>query len=124
RHGPRIVHAMALKDPARAERVADRMRNFPDELQKLSFHHAYALGMIALATADTDKAGARERIDAAFSELAALAKEGRQAFANREDAASVAAALLPVVERIDPGLVPEYFWRAASWRGRLPTSLA
>ncbi len=117
RHGPRIVHAMALKDPARARRIADRMATFPDEVRTFPFHHPYALGMMALALADTDKAAARALLEESYRELAGLAKEGRRAFQDMEDAAVVAAALLPVAERIDPSLVPGYFWRAASWRG-------
>ncbi len=38
-----------------------------------------------------------------------------------QDAAVVAAALLPVAERIDPALVPEFFWRAASFRTPSPS---
>jgi hypothetical protein len=122
RHGPRIVHAMAPKDPARARRIADRLGNFPDDVRRLPFQHAYALGMMALALADSDKAAARALLVESHHELAGLAKEGKRGFQDTQDAAVVAAALLPVAERIDPGLVPECFWRAASWRGKAPAT--
>ncbi|MEJ7637074.1 MAG: hypothetical protein WKF75_03550 [Singulisphaera sp.] len=71
--------------------------------------------MMALALSDTDKAAARALLEESHRELAGLAKE--EAGSQGTDAAVVAAALLPVAERIDPSLVPESFWRAASWRG-------
>jgi len=121
RHGARIGHAMAPKDPARARRIVDRMDAFPEESRELPFNHAYALGMMALALADADKAAARALLDVAYEELAGLAREGVRGFQDTEDAAVVAASLLPVAERIDQGLVPGFFWRAASFRGSSTT---
>jgi len=117
RDGARIVHAMAAKDPARARRIADRMNKYPEDVGYMPFHHAYALGMMALALTDTDKDAAKTLLDDANAELAVLAKEGKRGDPDSQEAATVAAALLPVAERIDPALVPERFWRAASWRG-------
>ena len=83
----------------------------------------YALGMIALALADTDKPRAARFLDEAFAALKPLAAEGRRGSRGLEiqDAAIVAAALVPVAERIDPALVPEFFWRAASFRDAVAT---
>ncbi len=114
----RIGYAMALKDPARARRLADRDLGKGPNARALPFARAHALGMIALATADADKAKAARFLKEASAALTILAAEGRRGSAGVEvqDAATVAAALLPVAERIDPSLVPEHFWRTVSFR--------
>ncbi len=73
--------------------------------------------MIALALAEVDKPRATRILEEAFAALEPLAAEGRRGSPGTQDAASVAAALLPVAERIDPALVPEFFWRAVALRG-------
>ncbi len=108
---PRLAHAMAAKDSDRARRLLELVDEPHDP-----FAHAYTLGMIALVLADSDKPAATERLREAFDDLERRAPEGPQGL-NSQDAATVAATLLPVVERIDPSLVPEFFWRAASFRG-------
>ena len=111
----RICHAMALKDPDRARQLANRDFGNVRNAEALPFARAHALGMIALAIADTDKPKAARFLEEAFDLLKSMAAEGRPGPLGT-DAATVAAALLPVAERIDPARVPEYFWRAASFR--------
>jgi hypothetical protein len=115
----RICHAMALKDPDRAGQFADRDLGKGRNARAFPFARAHALGMIALAIAETDKPRAARFLDEAFAALKSMAAERRRDAPgiNAQDAATVAAALLPVAERIDPARVPELFWRAASFRG-------
>jgi hypothetical protein len=114
----RICHAMALKDPDRARQFADRDLGKGRNAQALPFARAHALGMIAQAIAGADKPKAARFLDEAFAALKTLAAEGRRDSlgTDTQDAATVAAALLPVAEGIDPSLVPELFWRAVSFR--------
>jgi hypothetical protein len=111
---PALGYAMARKDPARARRLVDRTpEDRPDDRVR-AFYRPYAIGMIALALADSDRARAAGFLDEAFAALKLLAAEGRSGSPETQDAATIAAALVPVAERIDPALVPEFFWRAAS----------
>ena len=113
---PALCYAMARKDPARARRLVYRGPGDRPIGQVRAFCRPYAIGMIALALADTDRARAARFLDEAFAALGLLAAEGRRGFPKAQDAATIAAALVPVAERIDPALVPEFFWRAASFR--------
>jgi protocatechuate 3,4-dioxygenase beta subunit len=117
RNLPALCYAMARKDPDRARRIADRDLGERPSVLAITFNRPYAIGMIALALADTDKPRATHVLGEAFDVLKAMAAEGRRGSQDVQDAASVAAALVPVAERIDPALVPEFFWRAASFRG-------
>ncbi len=118
RNLPGLCYAMARKDPERARRIADRDLGKGPNAQALPFARSYALGMIALALADSDKPRASRFLGEAFAALNPLAAEGRRGSGGLEiqDAAIVAAAMVPVAERIDPALVSEFFWRAASFR--------
>jgi hypothetical protein len=69
---------------------------------------------MALAVADRDKPQATAWLREAFDKLSQIAA-GSMALNSPRDPAAVAAALLPVAERIDPTLVPELFWRAVSF---------
>jgi hypothetical protein len=68
---------------------------------------------MALAVADVDKPQATAWLREAFDRLDQVADGSKARDASR-DPAAVAAALLPVAERIDPALVPELFWRAVA----------
>ena len=85
---------------------------------------AYALGMMALAVAEPDKPAATAWLREAFDRLAELAAAGPPPPGAPHDPAAVAAALLPVAERVDPRLVPELFWRAASLHAPRPVAEA
>ena len=100
---PGLCHALARVDPAQALRLIDRAR--PDDPTRA----AYALGMMALSVAEVDKPAATEWLRLAFDRLGRVNAPG-----SARDPACVAAALLPVAERVDPALVPELFWRAVS----------
>ncbi len=120
RNLPGLCYAMARKDPDRARRLAERELGTGLNAQALPFARPYALGMIALALADADKPRAERILGEAFTALKPMAAEGRRGGRSLHDADVVAAALVPVAERIDPALVPEFFWRAASFR--IPTT--
>lgn len=108
-----VCHPMASVDLERAHRVALRMRN--------PYLRAYGLGMIADAIRDSDKPRALALIEEAYSLLDEAARApDRQWIVFLQSAPRIAAALLPVVERIDPTLVREYAWRAVSFRMQRP----
>jgi hypothetical protein len=102
---------MANIDPDRAERIAKTMMNAESiELKP------YALGLIAgkLAATDRDKTRARRLLDEAYDELDRLAETGRTSpmYTN----ATVAGALLPVVEQVAPDRLPEFLARTLMLR--------
>ena len=105
---PALCHAMARLDAHRARRLIAQTRSADACLP------AYALGMMALAVADADKPEATLWLREAFDLLADLTASGPIPPGAPHDPASVAAALLPVAERIDPRLIPELFWRTVS----------
>ena len=113
---PGLCHAMAPVDPGLARRLIAQAR--PDD----PCLPAYALGMMALAVSTTDKPAATDWLREAFDLLTDLAGSGPSPPGVPHDPAAVAAALLPVAERIDPKLVPELFWRAASLHVPGPSS--
>ena len=82
----------------------------------------YALGMMALAISGRDRPTATRWLREAFDQLGQVAASGPAAPGARHDPSSVAAALLPVAERIDPKLVPEFFWKAVSFRAPRPAA--
>ncbi|WP_435007318.1 hypothetical protein P12x_004645 [Tundrisphaera lichenicola] len=106
---PSICHAMARVDPDRAHRLALRVRSDAPCVS------AYSLGMMALAVADVKKSEATAWLRESFDLLAGRAASPLPSSETTQVPAAVAAALLPVVERVDPNLVPEFFWRAVSF---------
>ena len=106
---PGLCHALARVDPAQALRLVGRAR--PDDPTR----PAYALGMMALAVAEVDKPAATGWLRLAFDRLGKVAASG-----SARHPACVAAALLPVAERVDPALVPELFWRAVALHADSP----
>src|SRR5262249_39362520 len=104
----RVCYRMAPVDLERAKRIADRIGD--------PYHKAYALGVMAQALARSQPAVAAELLHKAFALLQAHVEAGKDHFNGFWGAASVAGCLLPVAEQIDPQLVPEFFWRALSFR--------
>ena len=75
--------------------------------------HAYSLGMIAAGCRIADRKFARETLGTAFTVLAAHQGTGNPpTLADPVPPSVIAAALLPVVEAVDPTSLPEYFWTA------------
>ena len=104
-----VGHALAPADPDRARRVAGDLDHPP--------YRAQALGATALALAGSRPGEAAAVLRRAFDDLAAHVEAGEDSFNNYNDASSLAGTLVAVAERIDAGLVPEFFWRALSLRG-------
>src|SRR5262249_32599632 len=100
----RICHRMAAADLARARKIAKAISNEDSRAR------AYA-GM-ALALAKRDRRGAVALLDESYSILARKVAEKKDAFTRFWHAASLAGLSLPVAEAIDPGLVPEFYWRS------------
>ncbi len=108
---PALCHALAPVDRAAARALLAEGRGDAPCLPP------YALGMMALAVAPTDPPAATAWLREAFDRLEAVADAGPPP-AHELDPAAVAAALLPVAERVDPAMVPELTWRAVSFRAR------
>lgn len=110
-----LCHYFVSVDAARAQRLATAIHN--------PYLRAYAVGIVAKALAPSDKAKARKLILQAYNILteANRAPDHRwpQAYSGFSPP-TVAAALLPVVEEIDPTLVGECLWRAVSFRLHRP----
>jgi Carboxypeptidase regulatory-like domain len=100
----RICHKMAAVDPVRARRIAERTRG--------AVYRAEAFIFLALGQKGRDLQGAVESFQAGLRELDRYAEE------ETEDAlrGRLPAGLLPVVEGLDPALVPEIFWRVVALR--------
>lgn len=120
-YGVRVCYRMAPVDLPRARRIAKTMTD--------RYLQARAYGVMAQALAKREPQAARELLARAFNALAGLVDARETDPANGEtqpaaidrynglySAASVAGSLLPAVEAVDATLVPEYFWRAASFR--------
>lgn len=108
-----VLHRMAAVDPQRAVRLA---RESSDEAD-----HGYALGIVAHGLVAQDAAQATALLDEAFGLLERASAGGAYAW---EHPAVLAAALLPVAERIDPALVEGYLWRAIAMRSPRATRVA
>lgn len=106
-YGLAVLHRMAATDADRAEAIARRYDS--------ADHQAYALGLVAHALAALDPSAARRLLDDAFAILEKAHRAGHVARSGTNSAA-VAAALLPVAERIQPEIVRAYFWRSLALR--------
>ncbi len=95
---PPIAWKMAAVDPARARRLTDRAQ------QDMDHPHRYLF--LALGLKPHDPAAASEAFQTAMQGYDQLMKEGEYS-----SMLVPRAVLLPLVEQIDPALVPEYFWR-------------
>ncbi len=101
---PAIAWKMAQTDPARAHRLVAEAQRFDDEPQ------AYLA--LALGSKMRDPAVADEAFRTAMEGIDRLRKEGAEYSALR----GIRGVWLPLVEQIDPVLVPELFWRAIATR--------
>jgi hypothetical protein len=98
---PRIVWRMAAADPARA-------RALVDESQR-SFNNPNAYLVLANGLKTRDPAAAHQAFQTAMEGIDRLTQDESLMLGPRE-------ILLPMVEQVDPALVPEYFWRVVAMR--------
>ncbi len=101
---PMIARRMVTVDPARARRLTDESQRYFDNPTTYLF---LAHGMKSL-----DPAGANHAIQTSMHAFDRLMKDGpeySQMLGDRQ-------VLLPMVEQIDPALVPEFFWRVVANR--------
>jgi RNA polymerase sigma factor (sigma-70 family) len=98
RFPPPIAWKMAAIDPGRARRLTDQAQQDTDLPQRYLF---LALGLKA-----SNPAAANEAFQTAMQGYDQLMKEGEYS-----SMLVPRAVLLPMIEQIDPALVPEYFWR-------------
>jgi beta-lactamase regulating signal transducer with metallopeptidase domain len=106
----RVCYRMMAVDPDRAKALAGRMTNYR--------HKARALGAMALAVSRSkrDRAEPARLLAEAFAVLDQAAGTKEDQWDGLGMACTAAAGLLPIVEQIDPGLVPEYLWRTLALR--------
>ena len=101
---PAIAWKMATTDPARARRLVDEAQRYYDHPQMYLW---LALGLKA-----REPVAAGEAFQTALGGIDRLMKEGPE-YASMRGERGV---LLPLIEQIDPDLVPEVFWRAVATR--------
>lgn len=103
-----MLHQMAAVDAARAARLARRC--------EADNQRGYALGIVAHGAARRDAAQAKLLLHEAYELLERASASGMDRDSAPEHPAVLAAALLPVAERIDPELVEPCLWRAMALR--------
>ena len=103
----RFAWKMAKADPARARKLVEESQTQLDRPQLYLF--------LALGLKSRDPAAAHQAFQTAMQGIDRLMKEGPEYSAMQGGRWVV----LPLVEQIDPALVPELFWRALATR--LPT---
>ncbi|HVA50532.1 MAG TPA: carboxypeptidase-like regulatory domain-containing protein [Pirellulales bacterium] len=108
----RVCYRMATVDGERARKLAGRLTS--------PYLRALSLGWTARGFAISDRRRACSMLNEAFGILHSLVEADEGRFYGPQSAAVAAAALLPVVEAIDPQLVREYLWRAVSFRRSYP----
>jgi hypothetical protein len=104
----RVAYRMARRDFDRARRIASLIR--PNSAR------AYTLGVMAENLAQSNHQISVSLIKEAFDILEKRVEQGPQIGIPDQEPEDVAAALISVVEKIDPTLVDEFFWRAISFR--------
>jgi hypothetical protein len=111
----RIARRMARADLPRARKVLDAIdeRVGPERIPRPP-QKPEGLGLMAIELAETDPAGARRLLDEAFDRLRAVAADGRPF--KDPSAATIMAALLPLVERVEPDRLEERLWLAVAVR--------
>lgn len=137
----RIASRIAARQPAEAEKALDRIRDpyrrdgfcvrvccraapaDPKRARRLAgqivspYLRAYALGLMARSVAESQPAQARAWLDEAFALLARIAAANEERLADvKLSAALVAGLLLPAAEKVDANSLPDYCWRALSFR--------
>ncbi|MFI5459022.1 MAG: carboxypeptidase-like regulatory domain-containing protein [Isosphaerales bacterium] len=101
---PAIAWKMATIDPARAQRLVEESQRF--------FDHPEMYLFLALGLKSRDEAAAHRAFQTAMQGIDRLTKEG----AGYRSTPWTRGVLLPLVEQIDPALVPELFWHAVAMR--------
>ncbi len=111
----RICRRMARADLPRARKLLETLdqRAGPESI-RWPPQQPEGLGLMAIERAETDPAGARRLLDEAFDRLRAVASEERSF--KDPSVATIMAALLPLVERIEPDRLEERLWLAAALR--------
>jgi protocatechuate 3,4-dioxygenase beta subunit len=104
----RVCYRMAAVDLERARKLS---RSAHDACQR-----AYACGVMAQALAGTETERAETLLREAFGILQAHVDAGQDRFNYVYSASTIAGALLPIAETIDPALRAELFWQAVSMR--------
>jgi hypothetical protein len=100
----RACQKMAAVDPARSHRIAERTQG--------AMFRADALLFLAVGLKGRDQGAAVATVRGALAEIDRFLAEGTEApLRGRQVAAT-----LPLVEQVDPSLVPEVFWRAIATR--------
>lgn len=99
-----VCWRMASRDLPRARSLTNLISDGQIELK------AFALGLMAKSLASSDRATALQLIDEAYTELDRLRARGR--ISQFASIAVVAGGLLPIVEEIDAGRLPEFLARA------------
>ncbi len=95
---------MAAADPERARRLVEESQRFDDRPTLFL--------VLALSLKSRDERAADEAFQAAMRGIDRLTKDEDEYLALR----GTRGVLLPLVEQIDPALVPELFWRALATR--------
>jgi hypothetical protein len=98
---PMVVWRMAATDPARARRLTDESQRF--------FNNPPAYLYLAAGLKAGDAAAAHQAFQTAMTGIDQLMASDSLMLGPRE-------VLLPLVEQVDPALVPEYFWRVVAMR--------
>ncbi|HJT36030.1 MAG TPA: carboxypeptidase-like regulatory domain-containing protein [Pirellulales bacterium] len=109
-YGAGTVHRMASVDPDRAERIAQKF--------SLITSRAYGLGLVADAQAGADPDRASKRIEEAYALLEQSLDEGTAG--TQYSTCGTAAALLVMVERVNPAMLEHYLARALAMRPPQP----
>ncbi len=106
-YAQRVCYRMAAVDFDRARALAGRMKDYRAK--------ARALGVMALAL-KADRAVAVGLVREAFAMLERAVDEGQDMWNGLGAAGAAAAGLLPIVEQVDPRLVPEALGRTLALR--------
>jgi hypothetical protein len=115
----RISERMARVDLPRARRILEKLNEpFGPQYGPRPERLADGLALMAAARFEADPTGARELLDEAFDRLRKLARQGDRG--NNPEISNHTAALLPLVERIDPDRLEERLWLAAACRTPVP----
>jgi hypothetical protein len=109
----RVCYRMVTVDPERAMKLSREMTNYRQK--------ARALGAMALALARSkgDRAAPARLLAESFSVLQEAVESRKDMWDGLSMACTAAAGLLPIIEQVDPSLVPEYLWRTLALRPAL-----
>ncbi len=116
----RICQRMARADLPRARKILDRLDEpSGSDFERLPDRAAEGLALMAADLAGTDPTGARKLLDEAFDRLQRVPIATNRIRSNDLGVANRMAALLPLVERIDPDRLEERLWLAADRASRV-----